>query len=151
MKNNNRKHKKKAIAELAVQFEEDFKKVLPLSIQPDGSIVYKTYYIKQVANGNWGLYNLHSRDLLDEYYLKTCAIMAAKAHSSVFLERVFEIKRLDSRYWANQCDSIVYKKNIKKAKELDRFIIMLNRLEYSEEQAKHYQDEISLMFKRTFV
>ena len=37
----------KAIKELAAQFEEDLNKTLPISIQPDGSIVYKEFYIKE--------------------------------------------------------------------------------------------------------
>ena len=77
--------------------------------------------------------------------------MAAKAYSSVHMNRFFEIKELDNKYWANYCDSIVYKKNIKSAKELDRYIVLLNRLEESNRKATFYREEISRMFKWSFV
>lgn len=151
MKNTKKKPKPKVIKELASQLEEELKSSLPIAIQPDGSIVYQNYYIKKMKNGNWGLYSLTTRDFVDQYYLKTCALMAAKAYTRVQLERFFEIKRLDNRYWAHHYDQLIYQQNIKKAKDFDRYLILLNRLEHSEQQANNFREEISRMFKGTFV
>ena len=52
------KPRAKVVQELAKQFEADLNRSLPISIQPDGSIVYKNYYIKQISNKNWGLFLL---------------------------------------------------------------------------------------------
>jgi len=145
------KPQSKAIKELAAHFEEDFKKTLPISIQPDGSIVLSKYVIKKTDKESWGLYNIGSDYLLEDYYLKTCALLAAKAYSNVNLTKFFEIKHLDSKYWANFSDLQVYKKNIKTAKDFERFCILLNKLEHSEDKSNYYQAAISKMFKYSFV
>ena len=141
----------RVIKELAQHFEEDLKKSLPISIQPNGTVVYKSYYIKKNSNENWGLFNMNTHDQINEFYLKTCALMAAKAYSNINLDKFHEIKRADNRYWSNYCDSQVYRKNIKTAKEFERYLILLNKLEHTEFLAEHYKEEISRMFKWSFV
>ena len=146
------KPKAKVLKDLAIQFEADLSKTLPITIQPDGSIVYKDYVIKyNKTTGNWCIYDIATHSLVEQYFLKTCALMAAKAYSKVDLNKFFEIKHLDNKYWSSHSDTVIFKHNIKTAKDLGRYIILLNRLEYSEEQSKHYKETISRMFKWTFV
>lgn len=146
-----KKHNKtKIVKELAGQFEAELQKTLPISIQPDGSIVYKQFLIKKNQLGNWILYNKNNKHALEEYYLKTCALMAARAYSRTDLNKFFEIKRLDDQYWANYSDNQVYAKNIKKAKDFSKYVILLNRMEYSQERAEHFKEQISRMFKWSF-
>jgi len=146
-----KKHNKtKIVKELAGQFEAELQKTLPISIQPDGSIVYKQFLIKKNQVGNWILYNKNNKYALEEYYLKTCALMAARAYSRTDLNKFFEIKRLDDQYWANYSDNQVYTKNIKKAKDFSKYVILLNRMEYSQERAEHFKEQISRMFKWSF-
>lgn len=150
----NRKSKKpnpKVIKELVTHFEEDLKKTLPISIQPNGSIVYKTYLIKVVSNGNYGLHHLVGQSLIEEFYLKTSALMAARAYDRTNLTKFFEIKRLDTQYWANHTDSLVFANNIKKTKDFNRYLMLLNKLEYSTERSEHFKEQISKMFKYSFV
>ena len=152
MKNQKPKQSKtKAIKELATQFEEDFKKTLPISIQPNGSIVYKNYLIKINHQGNWAIHKPGVLDPLGTYYLKTSALMAARAYDKNDLNRMFEIERMDTDYRNNHTDSLVYANNIKKAKDFGRFMVLLNRLEYSQERTEHFKDKISKMFKWSFV
>jgi hypothetical protein len=146
-----RKPRAKVVKELATQFELELNKNLPINVRPDGSIVYKDYFIKVKKNGNWGLYNINTRDQISEFFLKTCALMAAKAYNNTNIEKYLEIKRLDNCYWANHCDSLVYRNNIKKAADFGRYLILLNRLEESEIQTNRFKDEISHMFKCNFV
>jgi hypothetical protein len=152
MKNTKTKTKPKAkvIKELANQFEAELKNTLPISIQPDGSIVYKNFLIKKTALGNWGLYNLHTKVLLDQYFLKSCALMSARAYSKTDLNKYFEIKQLDSKYWASYSDNQVYQVNIKKAKDFNRYMILLNKLEDSGARAEQFKEQISRMFKWSF-
>jgi len=150
MKNTN-KPKTKVLKEIAAHFEEDLKKTLPISVQPNGSIVYKDYYIKQNKLGNWGLYARRTHDEVAQFYLKTCALMAAKSYDKAHLDKFQEIKQLDTRYWANHCDTQIYRKNIKTATEFDRYVILLNKLEQTEFLTEHYKEEISRMFKWSFV
>jgi hypothetical protein len=146
-----KKPRAKVVKELASHFEEELNKNLPVHIRQDGSIVYKDYYIKTKKNGNWGLFNIKTHDEIDEFFLKTCALMAAKAYNGTQLERYFEIKRLDNCYWANHSNSLVFRKNVKKAKEFSHFLVLLTRLEESEVQTDRYREEISRMFKYSFV
>jgi hypothetical protein len=150
-KQNKSKPKPAAIKELASQFEAELNKSMPVTVRKDGSLLYKNYIIKQNNNNNWALYHAGSNEAIDEFYLKTCALMGAKAYQSTDLNRYFEIKRLDNKYWASYSDNQIYRKNIKTAKDSDRFMILLNKLEDSDAQATHFKEAISRMFKWSFV
>jgi hypothetical protein len=152
MKNqNNKKPKAKVIKELASQFEEELKSTLPISVLPDGNVLYKTYIIKRDKQSNWGVHKKSVLDPIGVFYLKTSAIMAAKAYDRNDLNRMFEIERMDTDYRNNHTDSLVYANNIKKAKDFSRFMVLLNKLEYSQERTEHFKDKISKMFKWSFV
>lgn len=151
MKKQNKKLPKIKIKELAEQFQQDFDSKLPITVLPNGDIVYKNYVVRQTSIGNWGLYDKGYSELRDQFFLKSCALMAAKAYNNTQLDKYFEIKRLDNRYWANHSDLMIYKKNIKTAKEFERYVVLLNKLEDTEDKVKHYQEQISRMFKWSFV
>ncbi len=76
--------------------------------------------------------------------------MAAKAYNSTQMAKFFEIKQIDSKYWASYSDTMIYKKNMKTAKEYERYLILLNKLEHSTELSNHFKEKISQMFKWTF-
>ena len=58
---------------------------------------------------------------------------------------------MDTGYWACQSDAKVYRKNLKTAKDFDRYVILLNKLEWCEGRAQVFQEEISTMFNWRFV
>jgi hypothetical protein len=147
----NSKPKSKMVKELAQHFEETLNNKMPIAIQPDGSIVYKSLVIREHANGNWGMYNVYSKDLIDQFFLKTSALLAARAYSRTLIEKFFEIKQLDTQYWANYSDTVIYTQNIQKAKDFERFQILLTRLEHSKLLTEQFKDTISRMFKTSFV
>jgi alcohol dehydrogenase YqhD (iron-dependent ADH family) len=150
MKNTKTKPKAKVIKELAQQFEEELKQTLPISIQPNGNIVYKSYLIKQNSSGNWSLYRLTNKVLIETYHLKSCALMAAKAYDHTNLNKFFEIKQVDNKYWASYSDNQIYQQNIKKAKDFNRYLILLNKLEDSGIRTEQFKEQISRMFKWSF-
>lgn len=145
------KPKQKVIKELASQFEAEIKNTLPLTVQRDGSIVYKTYVVKENKQGDWCLYDARSKLPIEFYYLKTCAVMAAKAYDSTNMLKFATIKQLDTQYRANYYESLIYTKNIKRAKDIDRYIILLNKLEESKSKVNSIKEEISKMFTWSFV
>lgn len=145
------KPQKQVITELAAHFEQELNKTLPITVHKNGAVTYKGYAVMKNPLGNWGLYNMHSKDCIEQFYLRTSAIMAAKAHDQTRLERMFEIKHLDNRYWANFCDSQTYKHNIKTAKDFDRYLVLLNKLENTQQLTDYYREEIAKMFKWSFV
>ena len=151
MKKAKRKIPTLRIKELAKELTAELEQKLPLTVLPNGGIVYKQYLVKQTKAGNWAVYNYKDRNLIEQYFLKTCALMAAKAYNNVQLDKFHDIKRLDTCYWANHCDTQVFKHNIKLAKDFNRYLILLNKLEESELKETHYKDEISKMFKWSFV
>lgn len=151
MKKTNRKIPKTKIKQLAEQFQHELDKKLPVSVLPNGDIVYKSYLVRALPSGNWGLYDTRYKELKDQFYLKTCALMAAKAYNNTQLEKYVEIKSIDNKYWASCSDLQIYKKNIKTAKDFERYLILLNKLEETETKTVHYKEEISRMFQWSFV
>jgi len=152
MKNQKPKQSKtKVIKELATQFEEDFKKTLPIAILSNGSIVYKQYIIKTNNTGDWCIYKPTVIDPIGSFYLKTSALMAAKAYDKNDLNKMFEIKQIDTDYRNNHTASLIFANNIKKAKDFSRYVVLLNKLEYSQERTEHFKEKISKMFKWSFV
>jgi hypothetical protein len=150
---NKRKNKPnpKLIKELASHFEEDFNSSLPIAVRKDGSIVYKDYVIKQDSSKNWAVYYSSSGDLVGAFFLKTCALMAAKAYWRVDIAKFHNIKELDGRYYASHMETQVCQHAMKKAVEYDRYQILLNKLELSRDKAAQFKDEISRTFKWSFV
>ena len=140
------------VKELAEDFGNTLTKQLPVILLKNGAIGYKDFIIKQNSLGRWGIYSIHNlKETVGEYNLKTCALMAAKAYNSTQIARFNEIKELDNHYQANHIEHQVYKKNIKSAKELDKYIILLNKLEESVIKTEAYKKKITTMFHYAFV
>ena len=148
---NRKKHNHKLIKDLASQFEEEFKTSLPITVRKDGSIIYKEYHIKQDASKNWTVRYIITGDLVETFFLKTCALIAAKAYHKTDMRRFHDIKQLDRRYWASYAETQVCQAAMKKAIEFDRYQILLNKFELSTEKATKFKDEISRTFKWSFV
>lgn len=144
-------NKHKLVKDLAIELISEVQSNLPVSVLPDGSVVYKHYLIKLSNAGKWGIYNIENKHLVEQFFLKTCAIMAAKAYDRIDIRKFLEIKQLDNKYWSNYSDTLVYKNNITKTKNTERYLILLNKLEHSDLLAKHCKAEISRMFKWSFV
>ncbi len=151
MKKSKRKIPTIRIKELARELSSELEQKLPLTILPNGGIVYKNFLVKQKKDGTWAVYNYQDRNFIEQYFLKTCALMAAKAYNNIQLDKFHEIKRLDNCYWANHSDTQVYSHNIKITKDFNRYLILLNKLEESKLKETYYKDEISKMFKWSFV
>lgn len=145
------KTKNNTVKELASTFEDELNNSLPVTVLPNGNIAYKNYVIKKTIQDNWAVYIKSSNCLIDEYHLKTCALMSINAYTKNNLAKFFEIKRLDNSYWASYSDNQVYQNNIKKTKDFSRYIILLNKLEDSQTRTQHLKEQISKMFKWSFV
>jgi hypothetical protein len=152
MKRNNKKTKNKSVVQdLAEQFSNEFNEKLPVVVLPNGDILYKDFLIRKTLTQNWALVDAISKDVRGEFYLKTCALMAAKSLMQINLTRYNEVKRLDLQYWSSHSDLQIYKKNIKSAQDFERYLILLNKLEETDIKNQHFRDTISRMFKWSFV
>lgn len=143
------KKQEKVIKELATYFDQELQANLPITILPNGALGYKNFLVKQLPNGNWGVFNVDNHDLINQYYLKTCALMAAKFYNHRQISKCYEIKDLDNHYWSNYTDTMMFKHNINNV-DSDKYPILLTRLEESNFQAELYKNKISVLFKWTF-
>jgi hypothetical protein len=139
------------LEELAEDFGAIYDKKVQITVLPNGAVGYKNFIIKPGRRGAWTIF--YSNNLLDpvgEYNLKSCALMAAKAYNTVHINKFFEIKDIDTRYNTNYTEYLLFKQHIKVAKDLDRYIILLNKLEEADRKTQFYKDRISTMFRNTF-
>jgi hypothetical protein len=148
-KKQNLNHSK--LQELAEDFGSLFDKKVQITVLPNGAISYKNFLIKLNKQGTYGVYYSHNpHDPVEVYNLKSCALMAAKAFNTVQINKFFEIKDLDTRYSTSHTELSLFKQNIKLAKDFDRYVILLNKLEEADLKARYYKDKITVMFRNTF-
>lgn len=144
------KNQTKIIKELATYFDQELQRKIPITVLPTGGLVYKNFLVKQLTNGNWGVFNIDNKDLINQYYLKSCALMSAKFYNNKQYNSCSEIKELDNGYWSNFCDTLIFTNNIKTVAE-DKYLILLTRLEESNYQTDYFKERISVLFKLAFV
>jgi hypothetical protein len=142
--------KKFAIKELAKYFDLELQRYLPILILPDNELSYKKYIIRQLPNENWGVINSLNFDIIEEYFLKSCALMGVKYYDANNLRQCSIIKDLDRLYWNRHIDTIIFNHSLSVTKDKIKRDILANKLENSELAANHYQNRISNMLRWTF-
>lgn len=142
--------KKSAIKELAKYFDLELQRYLPILILPDNELSYKKYIIKQLPNENWAVINSLNLDIIEEYFLKSCALMGVRYYDLCNLQKCSIIKDLDRLYWNKHTDTIIFNHLLFATKDKIKRDILANKLENSELAASHYQHRISNMLRWTF-
>ncbi len=138
------------IKQLAKYFDQELHIHLPISELPDKSLVYNNYLVRQIKNNNWALYHLTTHELLDEFYLKSCALISAKYYATNQLNKTFDIKHLDRRYSSNHNKSTIFKAHLKSTNDYEHYLTLLNRYDYCFGQAEYFKQCITAVFKTTF-
>lgn len=147
-----KKPQSKTIKEFASYFDQELQATLPISVLPDGSLLYKNFLVKQLDNTYWGVYNIISKDLINEYFLKSCALIAAKEYNNRQYETYQSVKLLDKKYASVTNDATVFKHNIKLVEDdNEKYHIMLTRLEESSALSQFYRQTISRWFRQSFI
>lgn len=146
-----KKQHSKIIKEFANYFDQELQTTLPVSVLPDGSLMYKNFLVKQLDNTYWGVYNVVSKDLINEYYLKSCALIAAKEYNYKHYARYHAVKLLDSKYASATNDTNVFKHNIELVTDNEKYEILLTRLEESSTISQQYQHMILKLFRQSFI
>jgi len=139
------------VQKIAETFEAEFNKTMKLVPLPDGSVAYKNFIVKENKKGIWQILSKTTLDPHGEFNLKSCALIGAKALDRLDFNGFNEVKQLDNKYWSNYTTVQVCQHHIKKIKEFDRYMIMLNKLEHSTWLADIYKEEISKRFHWSFV
>ena len=146
-----KKQQSKVIKEFAEYFDQELQATLPISILPNGSLVYKDLLIKKLDNTGWGVYNMLSKDLINEYFLKSCALVAAKEYYHRHYAKYHNVKLLDNKYASTSTDAAVFKNNIELVTDNEKYAIMLTRLEESLCLSQYYQGLILQLFRQSFI
>lgn len=146
-----KKQQTKIIKEFAGYFDQELQTTLPISVLPDGSLLYNDFLVKQLDNTYWGVYNTLSKDLVNEYFLKSCALIAAKEYNNRHYEKYQSVKLLDSKYASVANDATIFKNNITIETDNEKYHIMLTRLEESIALSRHYKQIILRLFRQSFI
>ena len=83
--------KNEKVKQLATQLYEEFNKQLPVSVLPNGDIVYKDYYIRRTNDNKWSLHEMRSTDVIKEFNLKSCALIAAKEYNNLEFGKLYNV------------------------------------------------------------
>jgi hypothetical protein len=129
--------------------EEEFKNKVPLIVLPDNTLVYKRFKIKKNRKGCFDLTHINN-DIIDTFKLKATAAIAAKKYHYNRFDLYNNIKNLDTEYWTNSIDSLLFKQRFYSCKNTDKKLIYLARWELTEYRAKHYKEQITMMFRSSF-
>lgn len=144
--NNN---KSNLIKQLAEEFSGKITE-LPIKVLPNQDIVYEKYLIKK-NDQEWDLFSLETKSKLATFFLRSCALIAAKYYTKLLFQEYHEIKELDRNYKRTYIDTIFHKHNLKTTKDFDTKVILLNRIECSEADSERYKKTISRLFRLSFV
>lgn len=137
------------ISELAKYFDQELQRTLPITILPNGALGYHNFLIKKIPNNNWGVFNVNNKELINQYYLKSCALMAAKFYNHNQFHLCHEVKDLDNKYCVHHTNSIMFKFNIENASD-EKYSILETRLHESLHKATHFKKRISMLFNSSF-
>ena len=146
-----KKQQTKIIKEFAGYFDQELQTTLPISVLPDGSLLYKDFLVKQLDNTFWGVYNILSKDLINEYFLKSCALIAAKEYNNRHYEKYQSVKLLDSKYASATNDTTIFNHNIDLVTDSEKYYVMLTRLEESTALSQYYKQLILRLFRQSFI
>lgn len=103
--------------DLQKQIENELLKELPIRVK-DNCIEYNHFLIMQDKDGYWCLYNnINGLDFLQRFFLRSCAIMAAKLYEKTKMQDFVTVKNLDSSYRNFANDIITFRHLIKKTND----------------------------------
>lgn len=140
---------KQQAAKLEKFLEEEFKNKVPLLVLPDNTLVYKRFKIKKNRNSSFDLTHLNN-DVIDTFKLKATAAIAAKNYYNSRFDLYNGIKNLDTEYWTNSIDSLLFRQRFYLCKEPTKKQIYLARWDLTEQRARNYKEQITRIFKNSF-
>lgn len=140
---------KKQAEKLERFLEDEFSKKIPIVVLPNKDLVYKRFKIRKNNDGTWEFRHI-SGDLIDRFYLKATALLAAKFYNANRFDRYNEIKNLDTGYWNNSLDSIRFNGRLQQTNQLEKKTLYYARQTLTVARAERYKAQISSMFRNNF-
>ncbi len=142
-------NKAQLIKALAEEFQKEFTQ-LSIQVLPNKDIVYEGFLIKN-STGKWDLIDILTKDVIASFFLRSCALLAAKYYKDYLFNEYRKIKQLDRDYKRNYLNGIIHRHNLSVTKDFDTKVILLNQLECEEADAIYCKKQISTLFKQSFV
>lgn len=140
---------KKHAEKLEHFLEEEFNKKIPIIILPNKDLLYKRFRIRKAKDNIWEIMHL-SGDLIDKFYLKATAVLAAKFYDVSRFDKYNEIKNLDIGYWSNSLDSVIFLSRLKQTNNIDKKLLYMSRHTLTAARAARSKQLISSMFRNNF-
>ena len=137
------------VKELKKYVEQELDRSLPVTVLPDNSLAYKKFRIKREQD-KWNLRYIKSQDIIDSFYTKSSALLAAKFYEHNNFNLYVGIKDLDRKYYYNNVDIDIYKEQIKRTQDPIKREILYNRYDLSEHRSRLFKEQISSEFKTHF-
>jgi hypothetical protein len=133
-------------------FYNEVKDTMPLTVLPNKAVGYKNYLIKSKKDGTWDLVKIFKSGthVVDNFNLKSTAIISARYHEISNIQSLIETKELDNLYWTNHTDSVYFKYFYNKTQDPVKKDNFLWRHEITTQRATFYKDKISLAFRTVF-
>lgn len=137
------------VKELKKYVEQELDRSLPVTVLPDNSLAYKKFRIKREQD-KWNLRYIKSQDVIDSFYTKSSALLAAKFYEHNNFNLYVGIKDLDRKYYYNNVDIDIYKEQIKRTQDPIKREILYNRYDLSEHRSRLFKEKIASEFKTHF-
>jgi len=130
--------------------EQQVLKELPIKIVGD-VITYNDYVIKQDHNGYWNLYaNFNGLDLVEKFYLRTSALMAAKKYEKCMMRDFKFILSMDQHYAKLDNDIKHFRYQMKKTNDTVKKDNYLFRLQECYITISNIKEQIQQMYRTSF-
>jgi hypothetical protein len=130
--------------------EQQLLKELPIKIVGN-AIAYNNYVIKQDKQGYWNLYaNFNGLDLVDKFYLRVSALMAAKKYEKCKIREFKLILRIDQHYAKLHNDITHFRYQMKKTNDTMKKDNYLFRLQECYATISDIKEQIQQMYRTSF-
>ena len=123
-----------------------------LPIKINGNVIeYNNYIIKQDKQGYWDLYaNFNGLDLVNKFYLRISAVMAAKQYEKSKMQEFNSILSMDSHYSKLHNDILHFRHQMKKTSDVVKKDNYLFRLQECYLKLTNIKQEIEKMYRASF-
>ena len=130
--------------------EQELLNELPIKV--NGNVItYNNYIIKQDKQGYWDLYaNFNGLDLVNKFYLRISAVMAAKQYEKCKMQEFNSILSMDSHYSKLHNDILHFRHQMKKTSDVVKKDNYLFRLQECYLKLTNIKQEIEKMYRASF-
>lgn len=130
--------------------EQQLLKEVPIKIV-NNVVTYNNYVIKQDKQEYWNLYaNFNGLDLVERFYLRISAVMAAKKYEKSYMREFKLILSMDQQYAKLENDILHFRYQMKKTNDIVKKDNYLFRLQECYMTISVIKEQIQQMYRTSF-